>query len=78
VPPLCVVSSRSWSIENGSPGWESATSWVRVTLRVRPEGVLVVTSAGIGARIPQRASGPDVAVVTVPSGPVMVVTPSAP
>ena len=78
VPPACVVCSVSWSIANGSPGWVSDTSALRVTVRFRPEGVFVTTWAAIGARMPQRGSGPDVAVVTVPSAPVIVVTPSAP
>lgn len=80
VCPLTVNVSVSVATANGSPACAASSATVRAcatTLR-RPAGVVRVTSAAIGARMPQRGSPASRVVVTVPSASVMVVTPSSP
>ena len=78
VLPLIVVSSTSDSTLNGLAGCLSSTVRSLVITFVRPAGVVTVRRAGYGARMPQRGSPASVVVLTVPSGCVVRVMPSAP
>jgi hypothetical protein len=62
--------------ENGSPGVASVALRATWTCCVLPDGVVVVSSNGIGARMPQRGSAPTTCWVTVPSAAVSVRLPS--
>ena len=70
--------SRRVSIENGSAGLVSSTSRLRSITFARPDGVVLTTFVGMGARMPQRGSGPSVVSVVVPLAAVIRVVPSAP